>query len=82
MFSTFESHDELGDLIIDRTEGWYDAKHSSFSSPEIEFVNSIKVTCCPYCGSNRFRKIGHRKAIAKENEETGSSYKAGFPYDR
>lgn len=61
MFSTFESNDELGDLIIDRTEGWYDAKHPSFSCPEIEFVNSIKVTCCPYCGSDRFRKIGHRK---------------------
>ncbi len=57
MFSAFECDDELDDLILDRTEGWYDAKHSSFSCHEIEFVNSIKVTCCPYCGSDRFRKI-------------------------
>lgn len=56
MFSTFKSHDELGNLILDRTEGWYNAKHSSFSFPEIEFVNSIKVTCCPYCESDRFRE--------------------------
>ena len=61
MFSTFENNDRLSDLVIDRTEAWYDAKHSSFSRPEIEFVNSMKVKCCPYYGSDRFRKIGYRK---------------------
>ena len=75
MFSKFENNDRLGDLITDRTEVWYDAKHSPFSRPEIEFVNSIKVKCCPYCGSDRFRKIVDSE---RKNPLIGSSRKLGL----
>ena len=39
---------------------WYDAKHRKTSVEEISFINSIKITNCPYCNGN-VNKNGHRK---------------------
>ena len=45
-------------LISSTVHEWYDAKHRKNSIEEIKFINSIKVTHCPYCGSIRFIKFG------------------------
>ena len=38
---------------------WYEAKHRTTSKEEVAFINSIPVTCCPFCGSTNFVKAGH-----------------------
>lgn len=40
---------------------WYDAKHREASAEEVEFVNSIAIESCPYCGSKEIRKDGRSK---------------------
>lgn len=40
---------------------WYNAKHRTISDDEVNFINSITINKCPYCGSTSFIKNGHRK---------------------
>ena len=53
-----DKDDSSKKLISSTIHEWYDAKHRKSSIEEIEFINSIKVTHCPYCGSVRFIKFG------------------------
>jgi transposase-like protein len=40
----------------------YEQRHQSLKdSGEVEFLNSISATCCPYCGSVEFIRYGHNK---------------------
>ena len=49
------------EILIENTVlEWYDAKHRQTSLDEIAFINSIKITSCPYC-NGAVNKIGHRK---------------------
>lgn len=48
-------------MMISTLEEWDDAKHRDPSREEVDFVNSIEVTSCPYCGSVRIRKDGFAK---------------------
>ena len=45
-------------LISSTIHEWYDAKHRISSKEEIELINSLKVNCCPYCGSLHFIRYG------------------------
>lgn len=46
-------------LISSTVHEWYDAKHRISSKEEIELINSISISSCPYCGSVRFIRYGH-----------------------
>ena len=48
-------------MMISTLEEWHDAKHRDPSKDEIDFINSIEVPSCPYCGSARIRKDGRSK---------------------
>ncbi len=48
-------------LFKSTLDEWYIAKHRTSSKEEIAFINSIQIKTCPYCGSTRFIKNGHRK---------------------
>lgn len=52
-------------FVYDKSEGWYDAKHQSFSIDEIVLVNSFEVKQCPYCHSETIRKERKRKDITQ-----------------
>lgn len=51
---------ESESLIESTALEWYEAKHRKASLEEITFINSIKITSCPYCNGN-VNKNGHRK---------------------
>ncbi len=40
---------------------WYDAKHRTSSPQEIEFINSLKISRCPYCRQEEIIKYGKKK---------------------
>ena len=50
-------------LISSTINEWYDAKHRNPSAEEIDFINSILPSKCPYCNSNRYIKYGFRNKI-------------------
>lgn len=51
---------ESENLIESTALEWYEAKHRKASLEEINFINSIKITSCPYCNGT-INKNGHRK---------------------
>lgn len=60
----YENNDVMNEykaLIKETTNFWYENKHTSVTKTEINLINSIKASTCPYCGSNHFKKNGHRK---------------------
>ena len=40
---------------------WYEAKHRTISNEEVNFINSVRINKCPYCGFTFIVKNGHRK---------------------
>ena len=46
-------------LISSTVHEWYDAKHRSMSIEELEFINSLEINNCPYCGSTDIVKYGY-----------------------
>lgn len=57
-----DSKKSEGQLLVENTvQEWYDAKHATSSIFEIEFINSLDIKQCPFCGSNDFIKYGHKK---------------------
>lgn len=48
-------------LILDTLSEWEAAKHPRISKPETEFINSLDMSCCPFCGSAEIVRNGHRK---------------------
>ena len=57
-----DDKNEPFDLLIKHTnEEWYKAKHSEKTKDEVNFLNSIKVDSCPYCGSAATIKFGKNK---------------------
>ena len=51
-----------GQLLVENTvQEWYNAKHATSSVSEIEFINSLDIKQCPFCGSLDFTKYGHKK---------------------
>lgn len=52
-----------GQTLIESTVNeWYAAKHRAPGGEEISFVNSIKITSCPYCGKGGFVRDGHDRS--------------------
>lgn len=45
-FSELDRKLPLSSFVYDKSEGWYDAKHQSFSIDEIALVNSLEVKQC------------------------------------
>ena len=45
-------------LIEETVLEWYDAKHRAEAKCEIDFINEISVSCCPYCSSSSIVKNG------------------------
>ena len=39
------------DLIVSTISEWYDAKHRKPLKEEVDFINSIGIEECPFCGS-------------------------------
>ena len=51
-----------GQLLVENTvQEWYNAKHAASSVSEIDFINSLDIKQCPFCGSHDFTKYGHKK---------------------
>ncbi len=48
-------------LVKSTVNEWYSAKHRENSKEEVDFVNSIRISKCPYCNGTHFKKDGHRK---------------------
>ena len=49
--------------LYDRTiDEWYAAKHPRPGQDEVDFVNSLEVNTCPYCGSRDLKRNGHSSA--------------------
>ena len=46
-------------LISSTVHEWYDAKHRSISIEELEFINSLEINNCPYCGFTDIVKYGY-----------------------
>ena len=57
-----DTNKSKGQLLVENTvQEWYNAKHAESSSNEIEFINSLDIKQCPFCGSINFIKYGHKK---------------------
>lgn len=51
-----------GQLLVENTvQEWYNAKHATSSVSEIEFINSLDIKQCPFCGFHDFTRYGHKK---------------------
>ena len=46
-------------LISSTVHEWYDAKHRNTSAEETELINSIPLSSCRLCGSNRIKQNGN-----------------------
>lgn len=57
----FSNDLESDDLMISTISEWYNSKHGEPSKKEIKFINHIKITDCPYCGSKEIIKDGFSK---------------------
>lgn len=60
-FSVLPKADPLGKTIVDTMGEWYQAKHRVACPDEIALVNSIPVSECPVCSSERVAKNGRRR---------------------
>ena len=49
------------DLMVSTISEWYDAKHRKPSKEEVDFINSIVIEECPFCGSKEIRRDGFNK---------------------
>lgn len=57
----FSNDLESDDLMISTISEWYDSKHGEPSQKEVKFINHIKISDCPYCGSKEIIKDGFSK---------------------
>ena len=48
-------------LMVSTISEWYDAKHRKPSKEEVDFINSIAIEECPFCGSREIRRDGFSK---------------------
>ena len=48
------------DMMVSTISEWYEAKHRR-PSREVDFINSVAVTECPFCGSKEIRRDGFNK---------------------
>ena len=62
-------------LIVSTISEWYDAKHRKPSKEEVDFINSIVIYECPFCGSKEIRRDGF-------NKKTGLAIQECKPCDR
>ncbi len=53
-----EKLSQLEEVLDDTLVSWYREKHREPSIKEIELINSLEKTKCPYCGSISIRKCG------------------------
>lgn len=60
-FSEVKFDDRIGGLMDSAISGWYRAKHPYTSGEEVELINSVSISRCPYCRSRLFRKYGKRR---------------------
>lgn len=58
---TYKEDSLLTTLIDNTAKQWYQEKHRSISSDEVNFINDIKPNSCPYCNSYKFIIHNHRK---------------------
>lgn len=49
------------DMMVSTISEWYDAKHRKPSKEEVDFINSIVIEKCPFCGSKEIRRDGFNK---------------------
>ena len=57
-----DSKKSKGQLLVENTvQEWYDAKHATSSIFEIEFINSLDLKQCTFCGCYDFTNMGIRK---------------------
>lgn len=49
------------DMMVSTISEWYDAKHRRPSKEEVDFINSIVIEECPFCGSKEIRRDGFSK---------------------
>ena len=54
-----EHKDEKESLVEETVLEWYEAKHRKASDKELELINSIQVSACPYCAADKIVKNGH-----------------------
>lgn len=54
-----ESKDEKESLVEETVLEWYEAKHRKASAKELVLINSIRVSACPYCATDKIVKNGH-----------------------
>lgn len=60
-FGKLERDTPLGEMIYNTTEEWYKAKHPKFNIDEVNLVNSICISECPYCHAAGIIKNGKRR---------------------
>ena len=65
-------------LIEETVLEWYDAKHRAEAKCEIDFINEISVSCCPYCSSSSVVKNGFNNEKVQrykcKNEDCGRTF--------
>ncbi len=49
------------DMMVSTITEWYETKHRRPFKEEVDFINSIAVNECPFCGSNEIRRDGFNK---------------------
>lgn len=52
-------------LLSSTIHEWHKLRHQSASEDELEFINQIPVSACPYCGADKIIKKGFRNGIQK-----------------
>lgn len=58
---SLEKEKTTDQLLVENTvKEWYQAKHRSISVDEVNFINSIQLSKCPFCNSIHYIKNGHR----------------------
>lgn len=73
-------------MMVSTLSEWYDAKHRKPSPEEVAYANSIPVSSCPYCGSERIRRDGFAKKtglLMRECRSCGRKFNplAGTAFD-
>lgn len=57
-WSTKAKKSKIEKLVESTALEWYEAKHRNTSKEETEFINSLTILTCPYCGSSHIVKAG------------------------
>lgn len=60
-FSKTTFDDKIGSMMSSTISEWYDAKHPYTSAEEVNLINSIPISQCPYCHSRFVKKYGKRR---------------------